>query len=139
MSSDTYPCRGLVLKVSTRVIDALELTPRALLCAIVAKYDSVTHELLEEWGWNTKSAFEILQLMVDSDYDFISVTAPMLQSDVSFTVFEYTDDNESEEMSEGLYLEFDESQLYYKELGPIGRALEHRNVLPEFKMWCTYG
>ncbi len=139
MSIDAYACSGLVLRVTAETIDALCLTPKSVIDAVLETYDHLNEEGLEIW--QSKSVEEIFEEMYNDDLRTISIPVPGTQLKVTVNVYSHFDGDSSscDEMEDGYYLFFLEEQLYMKQLGPIGQALEHRNVLPEFKAWVQYG
>lgn len=142
MASDTYACSGLILPVNTDTINALGLTPSVLIDAVSQANEHITRGDLADW--REMSVEKIIEEMYRDDLNNFTIYIPGANGTdlpVMVTVYRYNRDDGShyDEMEDGFYLTFVEDQLYLRQLGPIGQALERRNVLPEFKVWSQYG
>jgi len=77
----------------------------------------------------------------DNYDDLYSMTGGYLELNEDIFIIKYDSDHGGphDDLSDGLYILFNEDMLYTKQLTKFGKKLESQNMLPEFKHWETFG
>lgn len=134
MSADYYGCTGHVLRLTDEVIETLGITKKKL-------YDAFPDNVEEWMGGQLQAEYNINEILdhLANDRNTITIEIGNLQTKVM--IFRCDEDGRSnyDEITPGLYLEFDESDLYIKRDTEFNKALKDKNINVPFCTWVEWG
>lgn len=128
MGMDLAPASGYVLEVTSRNLSKLRLD--------LGEYDS----LLGEFRVKGETRFQAISRLFNT-YPAIEVAVTLGDHTSNPIMMFYTSDDGGsyDDLSDGLYLVFDEEDIFIKELTCIGSLLKENGVFPEYRRWTIYG
>lgn len=127
MGMDLAPASGYILEVTERILPKLQLFLR--------EYET----LIGEFEVDGESAFESIVRLFNS-YPPIEVEITIKDMTMTPVMMFYTNDDGGahDDLSDGLYLLFEEEDLFIKELTYPGMILSDTGLFPKYKRWTVY-
>ena len=132
MGSGTCPHSGYVLPATLENFKTLKVLLGNYEADFkISEMTQATDEL-EEVIWEFFKAIE------DSEAE---VYATIGNKRIIIRLFHYDHNNGDryDDICEGYYLSFAESQLFISKLSKVGNALAKKDLLPDFQQWTVYG
>lgn len=128
MGMDLAPVSGYILELTEENFQQLEID--------LGEYTS----LIEEFEVEGESRLETLCRLFNA-YPSIETQVAVMGVTCTPTMMFYTKDDGGlyDDLSDGLYLLFEENDLFINTLTHLGTILEEKGMLPQYKRWTHFG
>jgi hypothetical protein len=132
MGMDLAPASGYILEVTRYNISKIELG--------LGVYESLLGEFEVEGELKYHALCRLFNNYPPIDVE-VTIKAKVNDLTTVATMMFYTNDDggEYDDLSDGLYLLFDEGDLFIKEPTYLHMILKEADILPEYKRWTNYG